>query len=102
METQFTSGEFVKQGIRVEAGIVGDLPHPFESAFELSEARFSVSNLILPSCAGLSTGWPGEPFLFDCGKLSGLVMDGALKAGLKIVDLLSFGLGVERQLGVML
>ena len=95
METQFTGGEFVKQGIRVEACVVGDLPHPFESAFELSEARFSVSNLILPSCAGLSTGWPGGPFLFDCGKLCGLAMDDGLECGLKGADLLSFGLGIE-------
>jgi len=53
METQFASGVFVEQGIRVEAGIVGDLLHPFGAAFELSEARFSLSNLILPGLCGL-------------------------------------------------
>jgi len=90
-ETQFTSGELVKQGVCVEAGILGDLPHPFGAAFELSEASFSLSNLILPGCAGLSTGWPGRLLLFDSSKLCGLNMDGGLKAGLKVVDLLSLG-----------
>ena len=33
VETQFTSGEFVEQGICVEAGILSDLPHPFGTAF---------------------------------------------------------------------
>jgi hypothetical protein len=103
METQFTSGEFVEQGIRVEAGILGNLPHPFRTAFELSKARFSLSNLILPGCAGLSTGWPGRLlFLFDSSKLCGLTVDSTLEAGLKVVDLLSLGLGIERQLGVVL
>ena len=45
METQLPSGEFVEQGIRVEAGVLGDLPHPFKAALELSEASFSLSNL---------------------------------------------------------
>ena len=59
METQFASGELVKQGISVEACGLGYLPHPFGTAFELSEARFSLSNLILPACAGLFICWPG-------------------------------------------
>jgi hypothetical protein len=33
METQFTSGEFFEQVICVEAGVVGDLRHPFGAAF---------------------------------------------------------------------
>ena len=99
METQFTSGELVEHGVRVEACVVGDLPHPFESAFELSEACFCLNNLILPKCAGLFTG---GPFLFDCSKLCGLAVDGGLERGLKGVDLLGFGLGVERQLRVVL
>jgi hypothetical protein len=40
--------------------------------------------------------------LFDCRKLCGLTVDSGLKAGLKVVDLLSFGLGIERQLGIVL
>jgi hypothetical protein len=34
--------------------------------------------------------------VFDGSKLGGLVMNGALEGRLKGVDLLSFGLGVER------
>jgi len=96
METQFTSGELVKHGVSVEGCVLGDLPHPFESAFELGEPCFSLGNLILPGCAGLFTCGPGGPFLLDCSKLCGLVMDGGLQRGLKGVDLLRFCLGVER------
>jgi len=102
METQFASGELVKQGISVEACGLGYLPHPFGTAFELSEARFSLSNLILPACAGLFICWPGGLLLFDCSELRGLTVDSALEAGLKVVDLLSLGLGVEGELGVVL
>ena len=96
METQFASGELVKHGIRVDPGIVGDLPHPFGTAFELSAASFSLSNLILPGGAGLSIGGPGRRMVFDCSKLGGLVVKGGLEGRLKGADLLSFGLGVER------
>ena len=96
MEAQFASGEFVKQGICVEACGLGDLPHPFGTAFELSAASFSLSNLILPGGAGLSIGGPGRRMVFDCSKLGGLVVKGGLEGRLKGVDLLSFGLGAER------
>jgi hypothetical protein len=33
METQFAGGELVEQGICVEAGCLGYLPHPFGAAF---------------------------------------------------------------------
>ena len=102
METQFASGELVKQGISVEACGLRDLPHSFGTAFELSESSFCLSNLILPGCAGLFICWPGRLLLFDCRKLRGLTVDSTLEAGLKVVDLLSFGLGIERQLGVVL
>ena len=102
METQFTSGELVKHAVRVETCVLGDLPHPFGSAFELGEPCFCLGNLILPGCAGLFTCGPAGPFLFDCSKLCGLTVDSTLEAGLKAVDLLSLGLGMERQFGVAL
>jgi hypothetical protein len=102
METQFTGGKLIKQSVGVEACLPGDLPHPFGSAFELSESCLSLRNLVVPCRAGLSTGWPGRLLLFDSSKLCGLTTDGGLKAGLKVVDLLSLGLGIERQLGVVL
>jgi len=79
METQFPSGELVEHGISVEACGPGNLPHPFGTAFELSKASFSLSNLIPQGCAGLPTGWPGWPFRFDCSKLGGLAVDGGLE-----------------------
>jgi hypothetical protein len=68
----------------------------------LSEASFSSSNLVLPGSADLSTGWPAQLILFDSNKLCGLTVDSTLKAGLKVVDLLSLGVCIERQLGVVL
>ena len=90
MEAQFASGEFVKQGICVEACGLGDLPHPFGTAFELSEAGFSLSNLILPGGAGLSIGGPGRRMAFDGSKLGGLGYEwrfGGLPEGCRSVEL---------------
>src|SRR6516164_3534368 len=102
METQFTGGELVKHGVRVETCVLGDLLYPFGSAFELSEVCFCLSNLVLPKCARLFTCGPGGTFLFDCSKLCGLALDGGLERSLQGVDLLGFGLGMERQFGVVL
>ena len=102
METQFTGGELIKQRVRIKACVVGYLPHPFGSAFELSESCLSLRNLVVPCRVGLFSCGPCGPFLFNCGKLGGLTVDSTLEAGLKVVDLLGFGPGVERQFRVVL
>jgi hypothetical protein len=38
----------------------------------------------------------GRRGVLDCSKLGGLTVDSTLEAGLKVVDLLSFCLGIER------
>jgi hypothetical protein len=102
METQLLSCELIEQGVSVKAGALGNLPYPFGSAFELCETSFTLSELILPNGVGLSAGEPGRAFLFDCSKLGCLTVDSTLEAGLKDVDLLSLGLGIEPELGVVL
>ena len=102
METQFTGGELVKQRVRIKAGVMGYLPHPLGSAFELSESCLSLRNLVVPCRVGLFSCGPGGAFLLDCSKLGGLTVDSTLEAGLKDVDLLSLRLGIERELGIVL
>ena len=79
METQFTNGEFVEQGIRVEAGILDNLPYPIGAEFELSEPSFRLIDVILPDPARLFTCQPGRPLRFDRCNLCGLVVDGGLE-----------------------
>ena len=87
METQFTGGELIKQRVRIKAGVMGYLPHPFGSAFELSESCLSLRNLVVPCRVGLFSCGPGGAFLLDCSKFGGLTVDCTLEAGLKDVDL---------------
>ena len=91
METQFASRELIEQRVGVEAGFLGNLPHPFGPTFELRQARFSLSELILPGRTGLSVGRPDRRLVFDGSKLDDLVMKGGLEGRLKDVDLLGFG-----------
>ena len=61
MDTHFTGGELIEQRVRVEACVLGDLPHPFGAAFELCEPSFKLSNLILPDyTACLPAGLAGR------------------------------------------